>query len=110
MEFKEYQEDAKKTAIYAGVLNKDYAYLVLGMVGETGEVAEKIKKILRDKQGIITEHDQTELRKELGDVLWYLSNLATELGLSMDDIAKLNIEKVMSRKERNVIHGQGDNR
>ena len=110
MNFIEYQENAKKTAIYSGALNKDYAYLMLGMVGETGELADKIKKILRDKNGTISEQDKIELKKELGDVLWYFANLATELNISMEDIAKSNIEKVLSRKERNVLHGDGDNR
>ncbi len=83
---------------------------VLGLVGEAGEVAEKIKKVLRDNEGKIEEEQKKEIKKELGDVLWYLSQLATELGLSLTDIAAYNIEKIKSRRERGVANGKGDNR
>ena len=82
----------------------------MGLVGEAGEVAEKVKKILRDNGGLIDEGRKKELSKELGDVLWYLAQVATELNLSLDDIACLNIEKLNSRKERDRLGGSGDNR
>jgi len=109
MNFREYQKISRKTAIYPNQ-DKNFIYPTLGLVGEAGEIAEKIKKVLRDKKGIIDEQTKTEILKELGDVLWYLSQLATELNISLDDIASSNIEKLSSRKERKVLHGNGDNR
>lgn len=109
MNFKEYQKLSRKTAIYPN-LNKNFIYPTLGLTGETGEIAEKIKKVIRDKEGIIDNETKLEISKELGDVLWYLSQLSTELNISLDEIAQKNIEKLQSRKKRGVIHGKGDNR
>ena len=109
MDFKEYQEKAKKTAVYPDI-GKNFIYPTLGLVGESGEVAEKIKKVIRDKNGVIDENTRSDLKKELGDVLWYLNQLATELNLSLDEIADENLQKLSSRLERNKIHGEGDNR
>lgn len=83
---------------------------VLGLVGEAGEAADKIKKIIRDKGGYASEEDRAEITKELGDVLWYLANVARYLGVSLSDIAEGNIKKLSSRKNRNKLHGEGDNR
>lgn len=88
----------------------NYVYPTLGLVGESGEIAEKIKKVLRDNGGVVDEKAKTEIAKELGDVLWYVSQLSTEIGLSLEDIVASNIDKLASRKERGVIHGDGDNR
>lgn len=109
MNFSEYQKKSRETALYP---NKDnnFIYPTLGLNGEAGEVAEKIKKVLRDKNGIIDEQTKQELAKELGDVLWYLANLATELKLDLNEIAEKNIEKLFSRKDRGVLNGDGDNR
>ena len=85
-------------------------YLVLGLNGEAGEVAEKYKKILRDYQGVITLSDKWAIVKELGDVLWYVAQIARTLGVDLSLVAKLNIEKLESRKERNMLHGDGDER
>ena len=82
----------------------------MGLSGEAGEVAEKIKKVLRDKGGQIDEDTKQTLSKELGDVLWYVAQLASELGLDLDQIAADNIEKLQSRLERDKIHGDGDER
>jgi len=109
MEFNEYQKMARQTAIYSGA-GKNYIYPVLGLCGESGEVAEKIKKIIRDGGGVVSEDQRRELEKELGDVLWYIANLGVELGLEMDDIASKNIAKLKSRQDRGVLHGSGDNR
>lgn len=109
MNFKEYQEKSKATAIYPKV-GERYVYPALGLGDEAGEVLGKIKKIFRDKGGILDNETRGELKKELGDVLWYLSQLSTELDLSLDDIANANIEKLQSRKQRGVLHGNGDNR
>ncbi len=109
MNFDEYQEKSRKTAIYPD-LGKNYIYPALGLVGEAGEVADKIKKIIRDAGGIVDEARKTELQKELGDVLWYIAQLSTEFGFSMDSVAEKNIEKLYSRMERGQLHGDGDNR
>ncbi|MDH4330506.1 MAG: nucleoside triphosphate pyrophosphohydrolase family protein [Candidatus Moranbacteria bacterium] len=108
MDFKEYQKKSRKTAKYSQ--ESRFAYLPLGLAGEAGEVAEKFKKIIRDKDGKIDDDTKKEISKELGDVLWYVAQLSTELGLEMDDVAKNNIEKLYSRLERGVIQGDGDNR
>ena len=108
MTFEEYQRKAVATAIY-GAGNR-VVYPTLGLCGEAGEVAEKIKKVLRDKEGIFLVEDKEQIKKELGDVLWYIANIANDLFINMDHIAKGNIEKLNSRKERGVIHGSGDNR
>jgi NTP pyrophosphatase (non-canonical NTP hydrolase) len=109
MTFEEYQKEAQGTATYPGIGN-NYVYPTLGLSGEAGEVADIIKKVIRDDDGEISEEKMRNLKKELGDVLWYISSLATELGLSLDDIAAGNIEKLLSRKERGVLGGSGDNR
>lgn len=109
MTFKEYQKHSRLTAIYPDI-NKNFVYPTLGLAGEAGEVAEKIKKVLRDDKGIVSEEKKKELEKELGDVLWYIAQLATELGLSLDEIASANLKKLLSRKERGVLRGSGDNR
>jgi NTP pyrophosphatase (non-canonical NTP hydrolase) len=83
---------------------------VLGINGEAGEVAEKVKKIIRDKDGKMTDQDRQELSKEIGDVLWYLAVFAHDLGFSLDGIAQANLDKLQSRKARGVLDGAGDNR
>lgn len=108
MTFNDYQTKAVETAIY-GTGNK-VIYPTLGLCGEAGEVAEKIKKILRDKNGVFGPEDIEAIKKELGDVSWYIANIANDLGITFDDVATTNIEKLESRKARNVIHGNGDER
>lgn len=83
---------------------------VLGLAGESGEVLEKFKKLLRDKSGVISEEDKVEIVKELGDILWYVNAVSHLLGYELEDVAKANIDKLASRKERSQIHGSGDNR
>jgi NTP pyrophosphatase (non-canonical NTP hydrolase) len=109
MNFEEYQKKSRKTALYPGV-GSNFVYPTLGLAGEAGEVAEKVKKIIRDDGGEILPEKKKEISKELGDVLWYVSQIATEVGLSLDDVAKENIEKLYSRLERGKIGGSGDNR
>jgi NTP pyrophosphatase (non-canonical NTP hydrolase) len=108
MTFKEYQENTKKTAVY----DKKYRFIYppLGLAGEAGEVAEKFKKAFRDNDGVITEERKEEISKELGDVLWYVSQISTELDLDMGEVAKKNLEKLFSRKNRGKLSGDGDNR
>ena len=109
MDFKEYQKLSRKTAIYPEA-GKNFVYPTLGLSGESGEVAEIIKRIIRDKNGVVDEETKTALSKELGDVLWYLAQLATEFDISLEEIAVNNIEKLKSRKDRGLLHGRGDNR
>lgn len=108
--FDEYQAKALTTAKLSDDEFKDIMHWVLGVTGEAGEIAEKFKKIIRDKNGNISDDDKTELSKEIGDVLWYLAVLAHQLGLSFEEIANDNLAKLKSRKERGVIGGSGDNR
>jgi NTP pyrophosphatase (non-canonical NTP hydrolase) len=107
MKMNEYQLEALKTKIYP----REYAivYPALGLAGESGEVCEKIKKHLRGDYDISGDLIN-EVEKELGDVLWYIANLATDLGLNLDNIASKNIDKLRDRERRNVIKGDGDDR
>lgn len=109
LSFIEYQSASRKTAIYPRK-GKNFIYPTLGLSGETGEIAEKIKKILRDNKGVVDDDSRKELSKELGDVLWYMANLAVELGLNLEEIARENLSKLASRKRRGQLHGSGDNR
>jgi NTP pyrophosphatase (non-canonical NTP hydrolase) len=109
MDFDKYQKLARKTAVYPNIGN-NYIYPTLGLASEAGELAGKIKKIIRDDEGKITTEKKKEIKKELGDVLWYLAQLSTELKISFSKIAKENIIKLSSRKRRNKLHGSGDNR
>lgn len=110
MTFDEYQTRARETAIYADDPCATYApviYPTLGLNGEAGEVAEKVKKAIRDDGG---QYDVVGIGLELGDVLWYLSNLAADLGLSLEDVAQVNLEKLASRRKRRKLSGSGDDR
>lgn len=109
MTFEDYQKKSHLTAVYPDK-GHNYIYPTLGLVGEAGEVAEKIKKVIRDDNGIISEEKKLEIEKELGDVLWYLAQLSTELKITLEDVAQSNLEKLKSRLERNCIKGSGDNR
>lgn len=109
MNFNDYQKQAKKTAVYPNK-GKNYIYPVLGLAGEAGEVAEKFKKIIRDNDGKIDSEKKAEIEKELGDVLWYVAQISTELKINLEDVAKTNIKKLSSRLKRNCIKGDGDNR
>lgn len=106
MELNEYQAGAVSTAIYEDKI----VYPTLGLTGEAGEVANKVKKVLRDNKGVFTESKKVEIAKELGDVLWYIANTANDLGYDLEHIAAINLSKLNSRKERGVIGGNGDER
>ena len=106
MGMNEYQRLAEVTVVYKPELK--VIYPTIGLCGETGEVAEKVKKWLRDDGGQMTDERRELLKKELGDVMWYLAVLAKDLGLTLDEIARHNIEKLLDRKERGVVHGKGD--
>lgn len=118
MNMDEYQAQAMATAIYP----LPVIYPALKLAGEAGEVAEKVGKLIRDKglmktegpcvyfMGAVSDEDRVALQKELGDVLWYVAALASDLGLSLGEVAKANVEKLASRAQRGVLTGSGDNR
>jgi NTP pyrophosphatase (non-canonical NTP hydrolase) len=107
MNLNEYQKTAKNTAIFPK--NNSLAYVALGLNGEAGEVAEHIKKILRGDK-IPFEERKDLIKKELGDVLWYLAMTADVLGLTLEEVAYTNIQKLYSRQQRGCLQGSGDNR
>jgi NTP pyrophosphatase (non-canonical NTP hydrolase) len=109
MNFEDYQTRAMSTAIYPNRGN-NLVYPVLGLNGEAGEIAEKLKKIIRDSGGELSPESRKDLSKELGDILWYVAACCDELGLRMDSVASANIAKLASRKERGQLSGSGDNR
>lgn len=106
MEFKHYQKEAAQFAIY-----KDKViYPTLGLASEAGEVCGKVKKILRDSQGYFSPEDKLKIKAELGDVLWYIAAICSDLDLDMSSVANDNIAKLQDRMVRNRIQGSGDNR
>ncbi len=108
MELSEYQRLARRTAEYPR--EAWLAYPALGLAGEAGEVAEHAKKAIRDDAGAVTDERRAAMAKELGDVLWYVAQLASELGLELEDIAQVNLDKLLSRQRRGVLSGSGDER
>jgi NTP pyrophosphatase (non-canonical NTP hydrolase) len=105
----EYQEKASETAIFPK--NKALEYITLGLTGEAGEIANKVKKLIRDGADEETlEQKKIEIGYELGDVLWYCAMLAREVDINLGHIMEKNIEKLHSRKERGTLGGSGDNR
>jgi NTP pyrophosphatase (non-canonical NTP hydrolase) len=116
--FDNYQQDTGTTAIYpnAGLGTADaITYTILGLIGEGGEIANKWKKFFRDNDPNVYPSDaieayKSDIAKELGDVLWYASQLAIELGINLGDVAADNIRKLQARKASGTIHGSGDNR
>lgn len=103
MEFNDYQAAAKATAVYHELPNRKIIYPTLGLAGETGEVVEKVKKFLRD-----AVLDKEALKREMGDVLWYLAALAGDLGFTLDEVAQANLDKLQDRKARDKLRGEGD--
>ena len=108
LDFNSYQEKSRSTAIY----NSKYAvmYPAMGLGGEAGEVLNKVKKLYRDQDGVILDEDRETLISELGDCLWYIAQLASDLGIQLDTVAHSNLYKLQDRKERSVLQGSGDNR
>ena len=110
MNFNDYQEAAKRTAIYPSV-GRNIIYPTLGLNGEAGEIAEKVKKLIRDGNSIWSDPKfVSELIEELGDVIWYIAAICSELGVTMDHVVEINIAKLNSRAERDVLSGSGDDR
>jgi NTP pyrophosphatase (non-canonical NTP hydrolase) len=113
MQFNEYQKKTRLTDKGTGPehgISPAWLYYVLGIAGETGELIEKIKKHFRDDYGKMTPEKLDEIKKEMGDCLWYHARLADTLGIPFNDVAKENIRKLLDRKKRNVLHGNGDKR
>jgi NTP pyrophosphatase (non-canonical NTP hydrolase) len=114
MHFDEYQKAAIKTDTYTfeerGLSHHSFFEKLLGLMGETGEIAEKFKKIYRDNNGEMTDEQLSLMKKEFGDVIWYVAVLADYLGLSFDEVATHNIEKLRDRQKRGKIQGSGDTR
>ena len=110
MNFDDYQISCKSTAVFPGKDKGDLIYPVLGLCGEAGEVAEKLKKLIRDKNNIRDKEFMDEIKKELGDVLWYVATICTSLNFGMEDVARTNIIKLLDRKKRNKLQGNGDYR
>lgn len=108
MDINLYQQLAEKTAIYPKEMG--LYYTTLGLVGEAGEIANKVKKIIRDDNGELSFEKRVELVSELGDVLWYVANLASELKVDLDKVASTNINKLFGRKDRGALQGSGDDR
>jgi NTP pyrophosphatase (non-canonical NTP hydrolase) len=109
MRLSDYQRDSRATAVYPDA-GSNLVYPTLGLAGEAGEVAEKVKKLIRDDGGVLSDERRSALEKELGDVLWYVAQVATECGLDLDAIAQGNLDKLRSRQERSQLGGSGDDR
>ena len=109
MDFNDYQIRSRETAQYP-VIGHGVIYPTLGLANEAGEVAGKIKKIFRDRSGEFNEESRAALTSELGDVLWYLAQVSTELGISLEDVAQANLAKLLDRRARGKIQGDGDTR
>lgn len=107
MTLNEYQDAATKTAVYPD-LGNNLIYPTLGLCEEAGELAGKLSKMIRDDAGVLTEDRRSLIVKELGDVLWFVSLVARELGLTLDEVAQINVDKLASRAQRDVLHGDGD--
>lgn len=103
MDMTTYQHQAYTTATES---SRNIYYMTMGLTGEAGEIANKVKKVMRDAREI----DREDLAKEIGDVLWYVAGLCTVLDLDLDDVAEANLKKLADRKARGVIGGSGDNR
>ena len=108
IELSDYQQLSRRTAEYPRPAWLTYP--ALGLAGEAGEVAEHAKKALRDDGGLVTDERRQAMAKELGDVLWYVAQIASELGLELEEIAQANLEKLLSRQRRGVLSGSGDER
>ncbi|MBR0036608.1 MAG: nucleoside triphosphate pyrophosphohydrolase family protein [Bacteroidales bacterium] len=108
MTLNDYQAGARRTAIYPS--SQNIIYPTLGLSGEAGEVADKVKKVIRDNNQEFTADRKREIALELGDVLWYAASLAHDLGYTLDEVAQMNLDKLASRMNRGKIHGSGDER
>ena len=109
MELNAYQDAARSTARYPDV-GHNPIYPTLGLCGEAGEVADKVKKVMRDRNGVFDAETRDAIKMELGDVLWYVAQLSKELGYALEDVAAANLDKLSSRAARGRLGGSGDDR
>lgn len=109
LSFSEYQKRASTTAVYPNV-GHNYIYPTLGLCGEAGEVAEKIKKVIRDNNGFVSNDATSDIVNEIGDIMWYIAQLCTELNISLEAVALNNLKKLAKRKDNGTLKGSGDNR
>lgn len=112
MDFTDYQTQTRRTAIYPDRGTGSamaLAYVALGL-GEAGEVQGKIKKVIRDDGGKLSDEKRTAIAKELGDLLWYVAQAASEISVPLEVIARINLEKLAARQERGTLQGSGDER
>lgn len=109
LKYNDYQKHSRKTWGYVRT-EHPITYPTLGLVNEAGEFAGKVKKIFRDKDGKISPQDRSDLKDELGDILWYFTQLCTELKLTLEEVAEANLDKLFSRLKRGKIRGNGDKR
>lgn len=110
LKINDYQKKAHETADYKGMNDGDYSYPVMGLAEEAGEVSGKFAKAVRDDNGLISEERREAIKKELGDVCWFVAEISTLLGFKLEDVMQANLDKLASRKARGVLHGSGDNR
>ena len=104
----EYQVATRSTAMYPKITDSTYMYPLLGLVGEVGELVNKVKKIYRDDAGVLTDERREAIKHELGDVMWYFARTAEELGFTLSEIGESNLAHLQERKARNALHGDGD--
>ena len=108
--FRDYQKQAATTAVYPKIMGNNLIYPVIGLGGEVGEFQNKFKKVFRDKDAKISPQMKADLVDELGDVLWYMSQIATELGVDFNQVVETNVNKLAARRAKGTIHGSGDQR
>ncbi len=108
--FGDYQKESRKTYSHVPTNNHDLVYPSLGLSSEVGELMGKIKKVYRDKNGVIDAETKENMKGELGDILWYLTQICTNLNLTLEEIGEANLTKLFDRLKRGVVKGEGDNR
>ena len=106
----DYQAKTRLTAVYPPIAGAKFLYPVLGLSGEAGELTNKVKIVFRDHNGQMNAEQREQILHELGDVLWYVSRIADDLEISLSEVATMNINKLLSRKNRQVLAGSGDTR
>lgn len=112
MNFDEYQKAAERSDTFGPCELHEVGFIekVMGLAGEAGEAVDKFKKILRDKDGKMTEEDREDIVKELGDVMWYIASIARYMDVPLSEVASKNITKLEGRLKRGTVHGSGDER
>ncbi len=110
MTLNQYQQACRTSAVYPDKLDMGIVYTGLGLAGEAGECADKIKKVLRDHGGVFSDEQKLKIAMEAGDALWYIAELAGQLGFSLEDLAVINLNKLKVRKAVGKLHGEGDDR